>query len=211
MTTARGLRNFNPGNIRSVAGLFWQGQTGVDDAGFCIFDTPENGLRALCRLLVNYHQKHGLDTVREIINRWAPPVENNTSAYVTAVANAIGMGPDAQLNMADTVTLMGLCAAIVRHENGEQPYPAQLIRAAASDALGLGVVDPTPAPPAPTPPSEPVVAKPLERLPAEELTDIPAAEVDALIRSFKAEGAKMVTRSRQANGLYTVRAVFKEE
>ena len=94
----RGIRNNNPGNIRYVLGITstYARCTGQDEAGFCVFDTPEHGLEALARLLVRYQDKHGLKTIRGIINRWAPPVENETTAYVAAVAHSTGFAADTE-------------------------------------------------------------------------------------------------------------------
>lgn len=46
VSTVRGIRNNNAGNIRANK-IIWDGQTGIDDAGFAIFKSPEWGVRAL--------------------------------------------------------------------------------------------------------------------------------------------------------------------
>ncbi|WP_256670890.1 structural protein [Pseudomonas sp. AN3A02] len=84
-TETRGVRNRNPGNIDYVAANYWQGELKPDPAiekRFARFDTPENGICALGKLLLTYQRKHGLKTVKAIISRWAPSVENDTAAYV---------------------------------------------------------------------------------------------------------------------------------
>lgn len=138
MTAPRGIRNNNPGNVRYVEGITstYQGCIGSDGA-FCKFDTPHNGLRALCKLLLVYQDRHGLRTVSGIINRWAPPSENDTSAYVAAVAQHLDVGPDVELDLRREGTLAALAIAIVQHENGQQPYEVDRVLAAAGDALGL--------------------------------------------------------------------------
>ena len=144
MTLPRGIRNNNPGNIRGSS-IEWQGQVGVDDKGFCIFDSNENGIRALCRLLVIYQTKYSLDTINGIIHRWAPPSDGNDSgAYVRAVCAALGVGPDDPLDVTQPTLLGNLAAAIIQHENGMQPYSVVTIRIGVSLALGLqGPVDVT--------------------------------------------------------------------
>lgn len=111
----RSVRNNNPGNIRNNPNFTWQGQTGVDSGGFAVFDTPENGSRAMARLLQNY-QGDGTDanTVNKIIHRWAPPNENDTGRYAQEVADAMGVGvnqpvdlsrnPELQAKMMDYMT-----------------------------------------------------------------------------------------------------------
>ena len=56
----------------------------------------EWGWRAAFHLLTrNYYQKHGLQTIRGIISRWAPPQDhNNTEAYIKNVSKLTGIGPD---------------------------------------------------------------------------------------------------------------------
>ncbi|MCS1340536.1 hypothetical protein NX036_25235, partial [Escherichia coli] len=81
---ARGIRNNNPGNLEYSKTNPWVGQTG-DDGRFAKFETPEHGIRALGRNLMSY-QRQGIDTVSEIINRWAPPTDkNDTMSYIKAV------------------------------------------------------------------------------------------------------------------------------
>lgn len=121
----RGIRNNNPGNIRAVDGVTWQGQIGADNAGFIVFDTAENGLRALARVLRTYRDKHGLQTVAGIINRWAPTNENNTESYIQAVSQSLGVGVNQPLSLGQYPALV---AAIIHHENGQQPYSAELIQ-----------------------------------------------------------------------------------
>lgn len=119
----RGLRNNNPGNIRRGNG--WQGLRPVQtDTAFDQFITAEWGIRALARVLKNYYAQ-GLTTVRAIINRYAPPSENITTAYVDAVAKSLGVGPDEKINL--NTHLFALIAAIIKHENGIQPYATMTI------------------------------------------------------------------------------------
>lgn len=126
----RGLRNNNPGNIRYSAANHWQGQTGQDSAGFVIFDTPQNGLRAMARLIKNKLGK-GKNTIASLIANWAPPNENNTAAYIASVAKETGLTPTTPLTVGH---LPALIAAIVRHENGAQPYAPSLIAQAVAAA-----------------------------------------------------------------------------
>lgn len=119
---ARGLRNNNPGNIRKSADK-WQGLASVqDDPEFFKFVHAKYGVRALARILQTYRNKYGLQTVRDIISRWAPPNENNTTSYVNSVARALGVTADEPIDV--YARLPDLAAAIIRHENGSNPYTA---------------------------------------------------------------------------------------
>ncbi|WP_341522222.1 structural protein P5 [Pseudomonas sp. G.S.17] len=146
MTIARGLRNNNPGNIDYNPRNNWQGQLPPDPAiekRFARFDTPENGIRALAKLLINYRGKdgmpgvglQGIDTVRETINRWAPSVENNTDAYVKAVSVEAGVLPNESIDIRDRRILLGVVTAIIKHENGGNPYSQAVIQEAVRRAL----------------------------------------------------------------------------
>lgn len=123
----RGLRNNNPGNIRH--GSAWQGLCDEqNDGSFCQFKTPEYGIRAMTKILRDtYYHKRGLNTVNEIIDRWAPPTENDTRAYQAAVAGALGVEVDWPIDLDKPMTLLGLLGAIIRHENGVQPYTSTQI------------------------------------------------------------------------------------
>lgn len=133
---ARGIRNNNPGNLEYSKKNPWEGQTG-DDGRFAKFETPEHGIRALGRNLLSY-QRQGIDTVSDIINRWAPPSDNNnTDAYIQAVCAQLGVTADQQLDASNPDTLKALCAAIIQHENGSQPYSDQQLATGVSAAIGL--------------------------------------------------------------------------
>ncbi|EHX1545274.1 hypothetical protein K3P89_000637 [Escherichia coli] len=133
---ARGIRNNNPGNLEYSKTNPWVGQTG-DDGRFAKFETPEHGIRALGRNLLSY-QRQGIDTVSDIINRWAPPSDNNnTDAYIKAVCAQLGVTADQQLDASNPDTLKALCAAIIHHENGSQPYSDQQLSTGVSAAIGL--------------------------------------------------------------------------
>ena len=114
----RGIRNNNPGNIR-LSRTRWQGQRNFQfDPAFVEFSTPLHGLRALMRLLMTYHCKHGLDTVTALINRYAPPHENATDGYIHQVAKRLGVARDARLSLHKRDIMVTLARAIVSHENG---------------------------------------------------------------------------------------------
>ncbi|MCK3559910.1 hypothetical protein MZI98_15145 [Escherichia coli] len=136
---ARGIRNNNPGNLEYSKTNPWVGQTG-DDGRFAKFETPEHGIRALGRNLMSY-QRQGIDTVSEIINRWAPPADkNDTMSYIKAVCEQLGVSADEPLDASNPDTLKALCAAIIHHENGSQPYSDQQLTAGVSAALGLSTI-----------------------------------------------------------------------
>lgn len=127
---ARGIRNNNPGNLRS-----WGSAAVVD--GFATFGTAEEGLSAMAGNLVKYGND-GYDTIRKIINRWAPSGDkNNVAAYIAAMVRRTGFGADDKLNMRDRAVVEKLMNGIIQQENGANPYSAKQLDVAASGRLGL--------------------------------------------------------------------------
>jgi len=117
----RGLRNNNPLNIRRGESQ-WQGlKEEVADSRFCEFKTPEWGWRAAFILLARtYYHEYRLFTIRKIIERWAPPNENQTQAYIKAVAEAMDYDPDKPLGIPSYAPFrwMALALAMAYMENG---------------------------------------------------------------------------------------------
>lgn len=121
--TAKGIRLNNPGNIRKTD-ITWDGEdpSNVENV-FETFKRPWWGIRALAVLLRNYQRKHGLNTVQDIIGRWAPPSDNNpTSAYADFVADHLGVAKTVNLGLEDYTVLRGFVEAIIEFENGNNPY-----------------------------------------------------------------------------------------
>lgn len=116
----RGEANSNPGNIRQVRGVTWVGQSIVQaDDAFVQFQSPVYGIRAIARILKSY-DREGIHTLAEAIDRWAPPNENNSSAYVSDVCQRCGVNPDTTVVL--SAMLPEVVKAIIHHENGECIY-----------------------------------------------------------------------------------------
>jgi len=136
-TLPRGIRNNNPGNLRR-SGDKWQGLAPQQtDREFFVYIDAVYGIRALARTLITYQDKYGLNTVNGIISRWAPNTENDTGAYIDAVAE-VSFSPAAPLDLHRYDHLKPLLLGIIRHENGVQPYTAAQV----DKALALAGVEP---------------------------------------------------------------------
>lgn len=123
----RGIRQNNPGNIRKNK-TPWQGLAADQpDPEFFRFQSPEWGIRAMARILITYKDKHGIKRLSSVIKRWAPPVENNTQAYIDHAAFVTGFAPDQNLDLHNYAHVRPLVEAIILHENGRQPYSAEVI------------------------------------------------------------------------------------
>lgn len=120
----RGIRNNNPGNIDRT-GVPWQGMAPDQstDSRFIVFAAPEWGIRAIARVLRSYAAR-GLVTIQQVISTWAPPKENNTQAYIAFVSQEVGLPANAPIGPQH---MPAIIAAIIKHENGQQPYPPELI------------------------------------------------------------------------------------
>lgn len=116
----RGYRNNNPLNIR-ISSSSWQGKVKPNtDGSFEQFENMGYGFRAALKLLRNYISQ-GHNTITKMINRWAPPTENNTSSYVTNVANRSGIDANTVINRSDKETLCKIAYAMAISENGSAP------------------------------------------------------------------------------------------
>lgn len=119
---SRGLSNCNPGNIRKSK-VRYQGEiTPSRDSAFKQFQTMAWGYRAMFVLLDSYSRK-GYRTIRQMITRYAPPVENYTENYIRWVAAWSGIDADEPLDTHDRTTMIPIVAAMSRVENGVPAVP----------------------------------------------------------------------------------------
>lgn len=142
----RGLRNNNPGNLIKTS-ITWKGKvphTQNTDPYFEQFTAHEGkpgylwGIRAMFIDVRGDIEKRGQNTIAKLIASYAPPMgtlnaagklkrENDTAAYIASVAKELKKPAGAQIVAADYLQLL---KAIIRVENGEQPYPADIIKTA---------------------------------------------------------------------------------
>lgn len=107
------FHNHNPGNLRA-----WGDAPIVD--GFAQFSSDQEGLNALAKQLLLYQDRDHLNSVREIITKYAPPKENDTGAYIKRVANRLGVNEWEKVNLHDTGILTKLIMAIINQESGRK-------------------------------------------------------------------------------------------
>lgn len=122
VATPRGIRNNNPGNIED-RGTPWRGYVG-SDGRFIIFDQAENGIRAIARILKTYNDKYQVNTLQKIIERWAPPFENDTEAYIRHAERELKISRHVPIGEQHKAALIKV---IIKHENGQQPYSDKVI------------------------------------------------------------------------------------
>ena len=97
---SRPSRNNNPGDLEfrgwevAFKGSLETGHT----QRFAIFPTSEDGFNAMRHLILTSYV--GL-SVAAALNKWAPPVENETSNYITVVCKLTGLTEDTILTAAN--------------------------------------------------------------------------------------------------------------
>ena len=115
---SRGLRNYNPGNIR-LGNFHYKGERAKSsDSAFRQFESVEWGYRAMFVLLHTYATKRGCRTLRAMINRYAPPTENFTEGYLRCVTNTTHLSPDEPISTTDGAVMTAIVAAMSAVENG---------------------------------------------------------------------------------------------
>lgn len=122
MSSIRGIRNNNPFNIRK--GNTWLGERpNQKDPAFEEFESIEYGIRAGLKLMRNHisgfnGSRPKCQTLYKLIYRWAPPVENDTEAYLKTVCKLTGYSPFQLLRQEDGKTLRAIGWAMVQVECG---------------------------------------------------------------------------------------------
>src|SRR5580698_10781314 len=111
----RGMDLNNPFDLEYNDSFTWHGEVRPSsDDTFCQFDTIFDGVRAGLKDLLNQQVIHGLNTWAKIINKYAPPSENDTATYIAAVCKGTNTAPDEILNLSDPsfLALAGKCVII---------------------------------------------------------------------------------------------------
>lgn len=115
-TDTLGFKNKNLLNIRYSTSNNWTGQTG-QNKGFCVFDSFDNGLRAAIKLLRKYNTTYGRKTVEQIISKWAPSNENDTTNYINFVAKKMQIDATEKIDLDDKELLYKLIYAMCLMES----------------------------------------------------------------------------------------------
>ena len=121
----RGLANNNPLNIRKSTDVF-QGEKKSTDSEFKQFESMAYGYRAIFRTLLTYYRIYRLETIRQMITRWAPPKENKTDAYIKAVSDYAGIPADDHL-IFEREQMIRIVAGMSKVENGREADMADVI------------------------------------------------------------------------------------
>lgn len=105
-----GTNQFNVGNLRPA------GQS----TGFQQPSSYEEGIKALDNQLKIYGEKHNIRTLRQAINRYAPPSENKTDNYVDFVAKRTGLDPDKEIDFSNPAVRHVISGPMILMEKGNK-------------------------------------------------------------------------------------------
>ena len=128
--TPRGVRNCNPGNIRRPPKELedrdkFEGEIRPSrDPSFRTFVKMAYGYRAMHYLLRKYKNKYSLNTLEQMINRWAPPSDNNkTEVYIDFVCDRTGIGRKDIVDVSNMTVMCRIVEAMTVMENGKKYVP----------------------------------------------------------------------------------------
>ncbi|EFB4192234.1 hypothetical protein G852_00924 [Escherichia coli HVH 200 (4-4449924)] len=102
----------NPGNLRWAEGY---SSENTRSGKFAVFPTLDEGVLAATKQLQMYGAK-GINTVGDIVRKWAPPKENNTAEYIRHVVKTTGFNENQKLNLNDPQVIAKLISAISQKE-----------------------------------------------------------------------------------------------
>lgn len=125
---SRGLTNCNPGNIRQSKTRYKGERHPSRDSEFKEFESMAYGYRAMFVLLDTYSRRYGLCTIRQMLNRYAPPSENFTEGYIRFVSEKTGIAPDEIINSRAARDMVPVVAAMSQIENGKPAVMADVHR-----------------------------------------------------------------------------------
>ena len=108
-------------NVKAPSDSYWLGQQGRDAHGHAVFVSPEWSLRAGTLVLRSYYQRHGIKTVRGIVERFSTCNHEEYTKYLCA---RLKLDPDEEFNVMRRMP--ELVRHMVRFESGSDVRPAHI-------------------------------------------------------------------------------------
>ena len=117
-------------NVKTPNGKpnYWKGQKGIDRQGHAVWEAPEYSLRAGALTLRSYFRRHGIKTVRGIVERYST---SNHKEYADYVAKRMKVDPDEEIDVIRRIP--DLLKYMAEFETG-RPVPPHML--ATLDILG---------------------------------------------------------------------------
>ena len=108
-------------NVKAPSDSYWLGQQGRDAHGHAVFVSPEWSLRAGTLVLRSYYQRHGIKTVRGIVERFSTC---NHAEYTKYLCDRLKLEPDEEFNVMRRMP--ELVRHMVRFESGSGVRPEHI-------------------------------------------------------------------------------------
>ena len=108
-------------NVKAPSDTYWLGQRGRDAHGHAVFVSPEWSLRAGTLVLRSYYQRHGIKTVRGIVERFSTC---NHAEYTKYLCDRLKLEPDEEFNVMRRMP--ELVRHMVRFESGSGVRPEHI-------------------------------------------------------------------------------------
>ena len=108
-------------NVKAPSDTYWLGQCGRDSHGHAVFKSPEWSLRAGTLVLRSYYQRHGIKTIKGIVERFST---NNHAEYTAYLCKRMGLDPDEEFNVMRRMP--ELVRHMVRFESGSGVKPEHI-------------------------------------------------------------------------------------
>ena len=117
-------------NVKTPNGRpnYWKGQLGIDKHGHAVWEAPEYSLRAGALTLRSFYKKHGIKTVRGIVERYST---KNHDEYAEFLAKRLGVGENEEIDVIRRIP--ELLRYMSEFETG-RPVPPRML--ATLDILG---------------------------------------------------------------------------
>lgn len=120
--TPRGIRVFNPGDVRISQDKFLGEVFPSRDKAFKTFVDMPHGVRCAAVIFRNYQRTHHLLTPFDMASRFAPDNENDTEEYAAILAHYCGVKPHDAFMVAGSTENMRLLLQGCFHAEGTGDY-----------------------------------------------------------------------------------------
>ena len=108
-------------NVKAPSDSYWLGQKGRDAHGHAVFVSPEWSLRAGTLVLRSYYQRHGIKTIKGIVERFSTC---NHEEYTKYLCDRLKLDPDEEFNVMRRMP--ELVRHMVRFESGSGVRPEHI-------------------------------------------------------------------------------------
>ncbi|NBK25692.1 MAG: structural protein P5 [Spirochaetia bacterium] len=117
MISGLGIDINNPGNLKKSR-VRYLGEVDSRNPKFKAFSEMRYGYRAAFVALYTYQVRYSLNTIRNMLPRYAPDFENDTAGYIRSIKKMTGLDPDEPIDTKKEGQMVPLVAAISKMENG---------------------------------------------------------------------------------------------